>query len=174
MPLASKHECAIVWSSDLEHTQQRMTLSTADFNQALNDAVCELIGKCSLLSERQVHPLVMRHASKYAGDRWILMGDVAHTIHPLAGLGLNLGLADLTTWISLLPKDKALNFPRVMLGKYQRQRKYMVWQIILCMEILKRLFSTAAQPVVLSRKIGVKVCQNVLFLKKFFIEQAGG
>ena len=174
LPLASKHECAVVWSADALNTQQRMNLSQQEFNLSLQKALESIVGKCELISERRSHPLVMRYALQYFGQRWVVMGDAAHTIHPLAGLGLNLGLADLITLMQLLPKTKDVDWSNALLGKYQRNRKYMVGQMVVCMEILKRLFSTASLPIVCSRGFGLKICQNVVFLKHLFIEKASG
>ena len=76
--------------------------------------------------------------------------------------------------MQLLPKTKDVDWSNALLGKYQRNRKYMVGQMVVCMEILKRLFSTASLPIVCSRGFGLKICQNVVFLKHLFIEKASG
>jgi 2-polyprenylphenol 6-hydroxylase len=170
LPLALENQCAVVWSSD--QTARRMQLSEHEFNLELKQALCDIVGDCELISERRTHPLVMRHALQYVGKRWILMGDAAHTIHPLAGLGLNIGLSDLATWLTLLAQNNKKHWSSAILGRYQRQRKYMVWQMIICMETLKRVFSTSFPLLVFARGLGVRMCQNVSFLKHFFIEQA--
>lgn len=101
-----------------------------------------------------------------------MLGDAAHTIHPLAGLGLNLGLEDLTTWLSCL--DESNNqFSNRALGAYQRQRKYSVWKMIALMEGLKTLFRHPFAPVVAVRGLGLNLCNQLPILKRFFMEQAG-
>lgn len=66
--------------------------SVDEFNQALNIAFDNRLGLCSLESERQAFPLTGRYARQFAAHRLALVGDAAHTIHPLAGQGLTLAL----------------------------------------------------------------------------------
>ena len=147
-----------------------MAQSSEAFEKELTDAFAAQLGQCTLVGERYVFPLHMRHANTYTGSNWLLMGDAAHTIHPMAGLGLNLGLADLAAWLTYLD-TKALTSKKA-LGMYQRQRKNAVWQAIALMEGLKTLFANSLPPFALLRGIGLRLCNGSTLLKRFFIEQA--
>ena len=174
LPLADPHQCSIVWSSRPRLTQHRLKLADEAFNQQLTSAFEHKLGQVTVISTRHSFPLQMRHVKQYAGSRWILMGDAAHTIHPLAGLGLNVGLADLTDWLALLSDKKHGLCAKKTLGAYQRQRKFAVWQAIALMEGLKTLFLSPLTPIATLRGLGLNLCNRLTPLKRLFIEHAAG
>jgi 2-octaprenylphenol hydroxylase len=172
LPLKNPYECSIVWSS-----QKATSLATLDedtFNQTLTTTFENTLGPCKLMSARHLFPLHMRHTQQYHGQRWILMGDAAHTIHPLAGLGLNLGLADLTTWLMLCDQNPKKPFTPKTLGAYQRARKHAAWQIIVLLEALKMIFVNSLTPLSFIRGIGLDVINQLPTLKRLLINYAAG
>lgn len=92
LPLSDPHLCSIVWSLSPQEAERMQQASIDEFNQALNIAFDNRLGLCSLESERQAFPLTGRYARQFAAHRLALVGDAAHTIHPLAGQGLTLAL----------------------------------------------------------------------------------
>ena len=172
LPLADPHQCSIVWSTTKARAQTLVNLPEDEFAQQITEAFAARLGHCQVVGARYQFPLHMRHAKRYSGPRWLLMGDAAHTIHPLAGLGLNVGLADLTAWLAHLGHDKRQAWSNKTLGAYQRQRKYQVWQMIALMEGLKTLFANPLPPVAAFRGLGLRSCNNLQPLKRWFIEQA--
>lgn len=174
LPLADAHQCSIVWSTTPEQAKKLMNFSEQEFNDSLSKAFANKLGKVELQSPRHYFPLQMRHVKHYAGNRWLLLGDAAHTIHPLAGLGLNLGLADIRSWIQCLDTAHDRLVSPKALGAYQRARKNEVWQIILLMEGFKRLFSNSFMPIVGLRGLGLTLCNRFTPIKRLFIEHAQG
>lgn len=172
LPLTNTHHCSIVWSTS--RVSALMALPEKDFSHALTQAFESKLGPCHLLTARHAFPLHMRHTDRYSGPGWLLMGDAAHTIHPLAGLGLNVGLADLTTWLSCLDATNKTTWSNKTLGAYQRQRKHAVWQTIALMGGLKTLFSNPLPPIVALRGLGLNACNHWSPLKRLFIEHAAG
>ncbi len=174
LPLVDEHQCSIVWSSDTAHAQAMMNLNEEEFNHALSSAFAHKLGAVTVLSTRYQFPLRMRQAQKYSGTRWLLLGDAAHTIHPLAGLGLNVGLADVACWYGLVKINKNALETAKALAVYQRARKASVWNTILLMEGFKRLFAVSFSPVAVLRGLGLTFCNQLLWLKRLFIEHAAG
>jgi 2-polyprenylphenol 6-hydroxylase len=174
LPLADVNQCSIVWSMDTKQAEHVMHLSEPEFNQALQEALDHKLGATKLLSARHQFPLHMRHATQYVGAHWMLLGDAAHTIHPLAGLGLNVGLADISAWYHQVKKNKKALTSSKALGFYQRERKSAVWQTIMLMEGIKRLFAISLPPIAAVRSLGLRLCNQLTGLKRLFIQHAAG
>ncbi|MBN9231444.1 MAG: 2-polyprenyl-6-methoxyphenol hydroxylase [Legionella sp. 40-6] len=174
LPLANPHESSIVWSLDSIKAEDYYALSPAEFCQKVEHFFASKLGTLKLVSPRYKFPLQMRHAQQYIGEQWMLLGDAAHTIHPLAGLGLNLGLADVATWLNCIDAQKNKNNLRKALASYQRQRKSEVWHVIAAMEGFKRLFGSTSLPSIGLRSLGLSLCNRSSLLKQFFIHQARG
>lgn len=174
LPLANHHECSIVWSTTPEQAKELMALDDKAFRFTLGNAFDHKLGTITKVGERQSFPLAMRHAKQYVGERWLLMGDAAHTIHPLAGQGLNVGLADIACWLSCLDKAKQKLTAKRALSAYQRERKHAVWQSIVLMEGIKRTFALSFPPWALLRGIGMQCCDELAPLKRLFIAHAAG
>ncbi|WED42874.1 FAD-dependent oxidoreductase [Legionella cardiaca] len=173
LPLCNKQLCSIVWSTTPARAKRLMELEEGVFNEELATAFSHKLGEVKLQGKRYSFPLTMRHVKQYSGSQWLLLGDAAHTIHPLAGLGLNVGLADVAAWLQCLEKSKNA-ITKQALAAYQRQRKSAVWQMIALLEGLKALFANPLPPVVAARKFGLQICNRLTPLKKLFIAHAAG
>lgn len=174
LPMTDPHHCSIVWSSAIPHIQTLMALPEEEFTQKLAQAFEHKLGQVELLSVRKSYPLQMQHVQEYVGKRWVILGDAAHTIHPMAGLGLNLGLADLTALLEVLTKPSlGILTPRA-LRAYQRHRKHELWQMILFLQGMHGLFMGTHLPTKLIRRLGLNVCNRLPMLKRFLMEQAAG
>ncbi|KTD52967.1 FAD-dependent oxidoreductase [Legionella quateirensis] len=174
LPLANAHQCSIVWSTNPVRAQKLMALGEDEFNTEITRAFAKQLGKVELVSLRHQFPLRMRHVKQYTGKRWLLLGDAAHTIHPLAGLGLNLGLADIASWLKILDQGQNTLSSNKIMGAYQRERKHAVWQTIMLMEGFKQLFTHSFTPITALRGLGLRMCNEINSIKRMFIEHAAG
>lgn len=151
LPLAEKNTHSIVWSTSPEKAKKLQALSDKEFNKILMAHFDGQCGLCEVVSERAAFPLTMRYSKKWLDNRVVLMGDAAHTIHPLAGLGMNLGLKDAALMIDLLSEgsqneaissrvEKPQFAPHKVLREYERTRKSDAQLHIAMMQGLKELF----------------------------------
>ncbi|MDF1757177.1 MAG: FAD-dependent oxidoreductase [Legionellaceae bacterium] len=174
LPMSDPNQSSIVWSTTKDDANILMELSDEEFAAKLSQGLDNKLGKVKISSKRFQFPLHMRHAKTYSGARWLLMGDAAHTIHPLAGLGLNVGLADLNSWIEET-KHPNFNLTSVRaLKSYQRKRKHALWTIIALMQGLHVLFTNKSQPVTMLRGLGLSFVNKIMPLKKLIVEHASG
>jgi 2-polyprenylphenol 6-hydroxylase len=172
LPLKDPHQCSIVWSHPPERIKALMALEERAFELELAQALSHKLGAVRVLSARTAFPLQMRHVKQYRGRAWILLGDAAHTIHPLAGLGLNVGLADVSTWLRLL--DERGEWSWRILCAYQRERKHAVWLVIALMQGIKSLFGSTYAPVNLMRGAGMRALNQLTPLKRKVMAYASG
>ena len=121
--------CALVWSLSPERAQAMQAASEEVFCQELGAVSGESLGALTLISARSVWPLQSASAQQWCGSNaqgaWVLAGDAAHTVHPLAGQGLNLGLGDVAALAHVLdtrPYWRSVGDMR-LLRTYQRERK---------------------------------------------------
>ena len=120
---------AVVWSVTPERAQQLLGLSDMEFCRALEEASHHAAGTLELEGQRASWPLQHAVAQRWSGagpqGAWVLAGDAAHTVHPLAGQGLNLGLADVAELVQVLttrPYWRNVDDPK-LLRQYERARK---------------------------------------------------
>ena len=173
LPL-EENTCSIVWSVPEQKCHQLMALSEDEFNLLVSNAFENKLGKITSISERKSFPLLGAQATQYIDHRVILVGDAAHAVHPLAGLGLNLGLADLAYLSDLLLKsDRPLGSERV-LRQYERARKSENVVMQRSLEMIDSLFREERQLVKQVRSIGVNMTNKALPLKLIFMRQALG
>ncbi|MFT6294297.1 MAG: 2-octaprenylphenol hydroxylase [Glaciecola sp.] len=169
--------CSIVWSCLPELAESLMQLSDTDFNESLEQAIESKLGKIESSAKRFAVPLRQRHGKKYSQNNVVLVGDAAHTIHPLAGQGVNLGLLDVAALAEELSKGLASGravFDPVVLGRYERKRRGHNIATMWAMEGFKRLFAEQALPVRWLRNVGLRGVNNLPLLKNQIARKAMG
>ncbi|WP_354624687.1 FAD-dependent monooxygenase [Psychromonas sp. MME2] len=177
LPLFEQNICSIVWSVPPEKAQHLLTLPAEEFNKALTRTFDNQLGSCTLQGDIGNYPLTMRYARDFAQHRVALIGDAAHTIHPLAGQGVNLGLLDALSLQQIILQNSA---EQKDIGAYanlrffERWRKTEATEMIASMELLKRLFQGNNPLQQLLRDVALVVTDKATPLKKQFIKQAMG
>ena len=177
LPLFEKDLCSIVWSVPPAKAQTLLEGDKIQFERSLTAAFDGKLGMCTLESEPQAFPLRMRYARHFARHRLVLAGDAAHTIHPLAGQGVNLGFLDAAAIIETLSELKAKGKD---IGDYanlrplERWRKADALEMIAAMEGFKRLFEGSNPLKKALRDLGLNLVDNLSPVKTLFMQQAMG
>lgn len=174
---APQRYCSIVWSTLHDEADALMQLSDDAFADRLAKALENRLGQVRLVGPRAHFPLRQCHARDYVGEGVVLVGDAAHTIHPLAGQGVNLGFQDVLALSRALlangQSGRPLNDP-VMLHRYQRERVAHNLAMMAAMEGLQRLFAQEALPIRWLRNEGLTRINRLPWLKQQLIRQASG
>lgn len=179
LPLAAENDktCSIVWSTSDEECQQILSLSDEEFCLQLGYAFENRLGKVLSVGPRTAFPLRQRHAKNYVVPGIALVGDAAHTIHPLAGQGVNLGFKDVAALSEELLRAHQLGLDLgniSSLQRYQRRRQGDNLLMMSAMEGFKRLFA-AEQPVVrMLRNQGMRLFNRAAAIKQHVVMQAMG
>lgn len=181
LPLGSESDdeyyCSIVWSQDTAEARRLMALDNGAFRQALETAIERQLGAVQQVSRRFSFPLRQRHAKDYTAPGLALVGDAAHTIHPLAGQGANLGYGDVIALLDELARARALGLSPAepsVLGRYQRRRKGENLTMMAAMEGFKRLFARDELPVRWLRNTGMRWLNQLSPLKNRIAAEAMG
>ena len=165
---------ALVWSLPQARAQALLALDTAAFEQELNDTTGGACGRLSLASARAGWPLVQASASAWCGPGWVLLGDAAHVVHPLAGQGLNLGLADVASLSQVLAEREPWRelSDAKLLRRYERSRLAPTRAMGELTGGLWRLFSTDQAAVRELRNRGMTLVNHLSPLKRWLTARA--
>ncbi|MFV2055989.1 MAG: UbiH/UbiF/VisC/COQ6 family ubiquinone biosynthesis hydroxylase [Thiohalomonadales bacterium] len=168
---------SIVWSTANEQAAQLLALDEAAFSIQLANALQSRLGTISDIRQRAEFPLQHMHAKHYVLSRLALVGDAAHTIHPLAGQGVNLGFADASCLADVV--SRALKENRDI-GAFGTLRQYERWRrgenalILNGMTALKQLFGSENSLIKIVRNIGLTATSRANPVRNQIIRLAMG
>lgn len=169
--------CSIVWSTSPAHAKALMALTENEFCEALGKAFEHRLGEVLACDERSMFPLRQRHAQHYIKPGCVVIGDAAHTIHPLAGQGVNLGLLDAAQLAETIEiayrRGDELGCTSV-LRRYQRERRLSNLQMSATMESFKRLFDSENPVAILARNVGMSLMNSLSPVKNHIVLEAMG
>jgi 2-polyprenyl-6-methoxyphenol hydroxylase-like FAD-dependent oxidoreductase len=172
--------CALVWSVSPERAQSLQSAGEEDFCQALENASHGVLGKLTLGSPRNVWPLQQAQARRWSGQNaqggWVLAGDAAHNVHPLAGQGLNLGLADVAELVRVLDGRaywRGVGDTR-LLRQYERARKADFAVIGQAGNALQQLFANRHPALQALRNVGMNGFEQSGRIKQWVASRAMG
>jgi len=166
----------LVWSCAEAKAQRLQALSTEEFERELNVATAGSAGELKLGSERSSWPLALARADAVSGPGWVLLGDAAHIVHPLAGQGLNLGLGDVSALARVLSGRESwrpLGDER-LLRRYARERLAPTLAMGELTDALQRLFTHASPAAHGLRNRGLDALNQLTPVKRWLTQRALG
>ncbi len=166
----------LVWSLPEARAQELLALADDAFEAALTEATGGAAGALRLAGERQSWPLALARAGAVSGPGWVLLGDAAHLVHPLAGQGLNLGLADVLALSQVIAEKeswRSLGDAR-LLRRYERARALPTLAMGELTDGLLKLFASEAAPLRRLRNEGLQWLDRAAPLKRWLTARALG
>ncbi len=175
------HRSGVVWTESDTDAPHYLALSDAAFNAELQRRVGiqadNYWGTVKAVGKRFSYPLKLMHADTFVAQRFALVGDAAHGIHPIAGQGVNLGYRDVAALSQLLIDRHRLGLDigvSSVLAHYQRWRRFDSFSMTASTDLLNRLFSNRLPGVSLMRRAGMVAVDRLPPLKKYFMRHAMG
>ena len=169
--------CSIVWSTECEHAEYLLALADEAFRRELAAAFERRLGEIEWAGPRAGFPLHSIQASTYCAPRVALAGDAAHTIHPLAGQGVNLGILDAAVLAEVAADAREGGRDpggRATLERYERRRKAHNLAVHWAVDGFDRLFRAGGMPVRVIRNAGLAATHRLGPIKKRIMRHASG
>lgn len=177
LPLPEPRTCSIVWSAETARAQSLLGLEDTDFIRELQAAFGEALGRILAVGARAAFPLALSHARAYTARGVALIGDAAHTVHPLAGQGANLGFLDAAALAEVLLEACARGqdfAAHHVLRRYERARKGDNLALLAVTGGFRYLFGTSAPGIAGLRSLGLRFTDALVPLKRFIMRRASG
>ena len=176
LPLTGSRTC-VTWTEEEKRGREIVALDNAAFLAEVEKRFDWRLGAVSLAGPRSAWPLDMHLARALVTDRFALVGDAAHGVHPIAGQGLNLGFRDVAALAEVLVDAARLGLDigsLTVLERYERWRRLDSALSAAAFDGLNRLFSNDWTPLRTLRDVGLGLVDRMPGLKQFFVAEAAG
>ncbi|HHL18689.1 MAG TPA: 2-octaprenyl-3-methyl-6-methoxy-1,4-benzoquinol hydroxylase [Thiothrix sp.] len=176
LPL-NEGKSSIVWTLPADKADYYLAMSDDAFNVAITAAFDQRLGNVRVVSQRVAFPLMGQQAEHYIAEGIALVGDAAHTIHPLAGQGVNLGIKDAVALAEVFVSAKKVDnspFSLKALRRYERARRGDNVLTQKAMEGFKLLFGNTFIPLQFARNMGLSAVNKVIPVKNEIMRRAMG
>jgi len=176
LPLKGRRS-SVVWTEERGTARGILAGGSEVFLAELRRRVGCHLGDIKVAAGPQAHELAMMWAKTCAQNRTALIGDAAHVIHPLAGLGFNLGLRDIAALIEVIMENARLGLDigsEASLTAYERRRRLDTMMNLAVTDSLNRLFSNDMEPIRVFRDMGLRIVDWLPALKQVLMQEAAG
>jgi 2-octaprenyl-6-methoxyphenol hydroxylase len=176
LPMAGNRS-SLVWTERETLAEAMLKLPETEFEAEIARRFGSHLGAVRADGPRWSYPLRFHLARAYVRPRFVLVGDAAHGIHPIAGQGLNLGFKDAAALAETVLDAARLGLDfgvRGVLARYERWRRFDSFALAAATDALNRLFSNDLAPLRIARDIGLGIVDGIGPLRRFFMRHAGG
>ena len=179
LPLADGRS-SIVWTTKPEHAAHLVETPPQEAAAAIEAAIDGVLGAVEIAGPRGAFPLRLVHARSYCRERFALIGDAAHAVHPLAGQGVNLGFLDCAALIQVLGDEVAASGRPERIAELRTLRRYERWRksenaiALGLIDGLNRLFGASNELIGWARRVGLTTVNRSTLAKRFFMGRAMG
>ena len=171
------NKSSVVWSEDTEVVGSLMQLDDKDFAAAASYRLNDCLGKMTIIGQRKVFPLKLNYADTIIANRFAMVGDAAHGLHPIAGQGFNLGLRDIANLTEEISNARRLGLDIgsfETLRSYQAARRFDNFSLVAATDGLNRLFTDNNKIVGFIRSSGLDAINTMNPIKNLFMRLAMG
>lgn len=171
------NKSSVVWSEDTEVVGSLMQLDDKDFAAAASYRLNDCLGKMTIIGQRKVFPLKLNYADTIIANRFAMVGDAAHGLHPIAGQGFNLGLRDIANLTEEISNARRLGLDIgsfETLRSYQAARRFDNFSLVAATDGLNRLFTDNNKIVRFIRSSGLDAINTMNPIKNLFMRLAMG
>jgi 2-octaprenyl-6-methoxyphenol hydroxylase len=176
LPMPGKR-CAVVWSTTKDNVDTMLGWSDEEYLARLQERFGDRLGRFERAGKRVAYPLALTRVKQSVSHRVALIGNAAHTVHPVAGQGFNLGLRDVAT-LAQVVVDASRSGKDIgsleVLGPYAAWRKRDSQRVATFTDGLIRIFATDFLPVMLARNVGLSLVNLFPSVKRTFIRRTSG
>ena len=177
LPLEPEHLSSIVWSVPGAEAKRLLALDEYQFRLELAQAFSHRLGDVTHTEQRFAFPLQKQQAHHYIKPRVALIGDAAHTVHPLAGQGVNMGLLDAVSLASVISEaiQQRRDFSSShQLRRYERWRKADNFALMNGIDAIKNIFASDKKTIQGVRAFGLDMVNRMTWIKNIFTRHARG
>jgi 2-octaprenyl-6-methoxyphenol hydroxylase len=171
------NRASLVWTETTGEAKRIAALDDEAFGRELGSRFGSELGAVQATGPRHVYPLGLSIAKAFRARRLALVGDAAHVVHPIAGLGFNLGLRDIAALAECLGDAVELGMDaggEAVLARYESWRRFDTMMVAAATDGLNRLFSSDNRAIRLLRDAGLKAVDAMTPLKDAFMREAAG
>ena len=173
----SGNRSSFVWTNETNEAVRIFNLNDLHFLNELNTAFQNRRGQIQLESKKSMFPISLTIPKKVIKERFVIIGDTAHKIHPIAGQGLNLGIRDVAALAEVLILSRRLGEDigsRLVLNKYSKWRNLDVTSVVFFTNFANKIFSNDNFLKKFATGIGFKLLNEFKTMKNYFISEASG
>lgn len=175
-PHTGAHRSGIVWSQSQKISPLAHELDESEFNKTLTE-IFPFYGEVRLTGKRWSYPLKAMVAKQFTAQRYALVGDSAHHVHPIAGQGVNLGWRDVALLLGIINRAHKLGLDigcQSVLKQFEQKQRKDIWGIVGFTDGVNRLFANESSLLFGLRNAGFGIVNQIKPLKFHFMKQAMG